>query len=128
MGLWQQMKSGKVTPEKAESRAGFSPEPQTSRKPGEAPGDASAGKKRIKDAIDRISDLWSEIESSGGSIAWEWILRGSHYGMRIQKAEDLIDKIGSRGDPAALASACNAWVSAWRDGIEAWKKKAASGM
>ena len=48
--------------------------------------------------------------------------------MRIQKAEELIDKIGSRGDPAALASACNAWVSAWRDGIEAWKKKAASGM
>ena len=128
MGLWQQMKAGKTPSEREESGAGFSPEPQTSRKPGEAPGDASAGKKRIKDAINRISDLWSEIESSGGSIAWEWILRGSHYGMRIQKAEDLIDKIGSRGDPAALASACNAWVSAWRDGIEAWKKKASSGM
>ena len=120
------MKSGKITPEREESKAGFSPEPQTGGKPEEAAGDGIAGKKRIKDAIDRISDLWSEIESSGGSIAWEWILRGSHYGMRIQKAEDLINKIGSRGDPAALASACNSWVSAWRDGIEAWKKKASS--
>ena len=114
--------------EREESEAAFSPETQTGGNLEKEPGDAIAGKKRIKDAIDRISDLWSEIESSGGSIAWEWILRGSHYGMRIQKAEDLINEIGSRGDPAALASACNAWVSAWRDGIEAWKKKAASGI
>ena len=126
MGLWQQMKSGKITPEREGSEAGFSPETQTGGKPEEAADDGIAGKKRIKNAIDRISDLWSEIESSGGSIAWEWILRGSHYGMRIQKAEELKDKIGSRGDPAALASACNSWVSAWRDGIEAWKKKASS--
>ncbi len=128
MGLWQQMKSGKTPSEREESEAAFSPETQTGGNLEKEPGDVSAGKKWIRNAIDRISDLWSEIESSGGSIAWEWILRGSHYGMRIQKAEELIDKIGSRGDPAALASACNAWVSAWRDGIEAWKKKAASGM
>jgi uncharacterized protein (DUF927 family) len=29
---------------------------------------------------------------------------------------------GGKGDPAALASACNAWVATWSDGIEAWKK------
>ena len=128
MGLWQQMKSGKTPSDVGETRAAFSAEIQTDGNLGKVSGNGIAGKKRIKDAIDRISDLWSEIESSGGSIAWEWILRGSHYGMRIQKAEDLINEIGSRGDPAALASACNAWVSAGRDGIEAWKKKAASGM
>ena len=91
-------------------------------------GDVAAGKALIRKTIDRISEAWSEVEHSGGSVAWEWILRGSHHGTKIQKAEDLINTIGSRGDPAALASACNAWVSAWRDGIEAWKKKAASGM
>ena len=62
------MKSGKITPEKEESRADFSPEPQTSRNPEEAAGDGSAGKKRIKSAIDRISDLWHGNGFSGDPI------------------------------------------------------------
>jgi ATP-dependent DNA helicase RecG len=37
-------------------------------------------------------------------------------------AEEQVDDIRSKGDPAALLSACNAWVAAWHDEIEAWKK------
>ena len=119
MSLWAEVTRGS---RKADSR------PSPTRIPETKMADVAAGKALIRKTIDRISEAWSEVEHSGGSVAWEWILRGSHHGIRIQKAEDLIDKIGSRGDPEALALACNAWLSAWRDGIEAWKKKASSGI
>jgi hypothetical protein len=89
-------------------------------------GDSTAGKALIHEAVLRIADLWNAIETSGGSIAWEWILRGSPHGPKIQQAEDRVNAIGSRGNPAALKSACEAWVFAWREGIEAWKRRLAA--
>jgi hypothetical protein len=87
------------------------------------PSDPTAGKVLIRQAVYQIADLWNAIEHTGGSIAWEWILRGSLHGRLIGAAEDQVNAIGSRGDPAALAAACDAWVSAWREGIEAWKRQ-----
>lgn len=81
------------------------------------------GLEKMRQAWQRISDLWDEIESSGGSIAWEWILRGSLHGPKIQAAEDRINQIGSRGDPAALTAACDGLVNTWREGIEGWKRR-----
>jgi len=84
------------------------------------------GKALILLTLHQISDVWGEIGPCGGSIAWEWILRGSPHGPKIRAAEDRVNAIGSNGNPVALAAACDAWVSAWRDGIEGWKK--ANGM
>ena len=112
MALWQQLKTGNIVPEVDEDvTMGLYTEIN-----------ATAGKGVINNAIQQISKMWDEVEHSGGAIAWEWILRKSHHGARIQKAEERVDTIGSTGDPAALVSACKAWVAAWRDGIEAWKK------
>jgi hypothetical protein len=112
MALWQQLKAGNIVPEVDEDvTMGLSTEINV-----------TAGKDVINNAIQQISKMWDEVEHSGGAIAWEWILRKSHHGARIRKAEERVDTIGSKGDPAALASACNDWVAAWRDGIEAWKK------
>lgn len=86
------------------------------------PRDREPGLERMRQTWREISSLWSEIETSGGSLAWEWILRGSPHGAKIQAAQGQVDAIGSQGNPAVLASACDAWVSAWRDGIEGWKK------
>ena len=83
--------------------------------------DPAAGKALIRETLHQIADAWSEIEHSGGSIAWEWILRGSPHGPRIRAAEDKVNRIGSKGDPTELKSACTAWISSWREGIEAWK-------
>ena len=85
------------------------------------PGDQSTGKEMMRQTLTNIADLWSEIDASGGSIAWEWILQGSTHGARIRQAEDRMNAIGSRGNPAALKTACDAWQNAWREGIEAWK-------
>ena len=80
------------------------------------------GLEKMRQAWQRISDLWDEIESSGGSVAWEWILRGSPHGAKIRAAEDRVNAVGSQGDLAALAAACDGLVNAWREGIEDWKK------
>lgn len=84
--------------------------------------DREPGLEKMRQAWQRISDLWDEIESSGGSVAWEWILRGSPHGPRIQAADDRVNAVGSMGDPAALAAACDGLVNAWREGIEGWRK------
>jgi hypothetical protein len=81
------------------------------------------GKALIRETLNRIADAWSEIEHSGGSPAWEWILRSSSHGNLIRQAEDRVDAIGSRGDPAVLKAACDAWLLAWSDGIEAWERR-----
>jgi hypothetical protein len=54
-------------------------------------------------------------------------LRGNGYstaritGALIRKAEDRVNAIGSKGNYDELASACNAWLAAWREGIRNWK-------
>ena len=80
------------------------------------------GKGMIDDAVEQISRLWEEVDHSEGTTAWEWIMRRSHHGGIIRGAEERVDIVGSGGDPDELASACNTWVAAWRNGIEAWKK------
>ena len=70
----------------------------------------------------QIADAWDMTEPSEGDNAWEWILRGSKHGGLIEAAEDHMNAIGSQGDPAALRAACEAFVTAWRDGIAAWKR------
>ena len=70
----------------------------------------------------QIADAWDMTEPSEGDNAWEWILRGSKHGRLIEAAEDHMNAIGSQGDPAALRAACEAFVTAWRDGIAAWKR------
>lgn len=84
--------------------------------------DRISGKAKINDAIHQISKLWDEVEHSGASVAWEWILRGSLHGARIRQADARVDAIGSKSDQTALQSACDSWVTAWQEGIKAWKK------
>jgi hypothetical protein len=88
--------------------------------------ESDPGKVLINETLNQIADAWCEIENSGGSFAWEWILRGSPHGAEIRKAEDNVNAIGSKGDPRTLAAACDAWVSTWRTGIEAWERKLAT--
>jgi hypothetical protein len=123
LGLWQELTATKAEPEISKNPAGSSPEICSvgmSENRGE---DRISGKAKINDAIQRISKLWDEVEHSGASVAWEWILRGSLHGARIRQAEARVDAIGSKGDQAALLSACNSWVTAWQEGIIAWRKK-----
>jgi hypothetical protein len=81
------------------------------------------GKTIIQEAVDKISELWDAIENSGGSAAWDWIIKESPYRKEIQESEDNVNRIGSAGDLVKLRAACAAWVSAWRQGIEAWKMR-----
>jgi hypothetical protein len=114
MGLWQEMKSGNP----AVSRAVSADSDRIESGP--------AGRTLIDRTAQRIAERWQEIEDCGGSMAWEWILRGSPHGEKIGAAEDRVNAIGSRGDPSSLAAARDAWVNAWREGIETWKLKAHS--
>lgn len=82
----------------------------------------SAGKRLIRETLDQIAAAWEKIERCEGDLVWEWILRGSHHGELIHQAENRVDAIGSRGDKVALKAACDAWLLAWRDGIEDWKR------
>lgn len=110
MSLWAEVKRGSTKPTGEPARM---PEP----------GNQATGKDLIRQTLKKIADLWTEIEASGGSIAWEWILQGSTHGARIRQAEDRVNAIGSRGNPASLKAACDAWQFAWREGIEAWKRR-----
>ena len=112
MGLWAETKVGAAKP------AALGADPRAKRSV-----EQQAGKEIIRQALNRISSLWDQIETSGGSIAWEWILRGSPHGPVIRAAEGQVDRIGSKGDPAALQSACDAWVASWREGIEGWGRQ-----
>ena len=81
------------------------------------------GLEKMRQAWRQISDLWDQVEAEGdGNSAWEWILRGSQHGHKIRVAEDRVDKVGSRGDPAELTAACFGLVNAWREGIDGWKR------
>ncbi len=122
MGLWQELTAAKVEPEIAENLASSSVEICSAGMSESMGKDRTAGKEKIRDAIQQISKSWDEVEHSGGSLAWEWILRGSLHGARICQAEARVDAIGSKGDQTALQSACDSWVTAWQEGIKAWKK------
>ena len=63
--------------------------------------------------VNGIYQIGGIIEIDGEAV--------NEFGILMQPHED--DEV----DPKALALACNAWLSAWREGIEAWKKKASSG-
>lgn len=60
------------------------------------------------------------METTGGSLAWEWIFNCSHHGALIRLAEDRVNAVGSKGNREALESACAAWLAAWREGIPGW--------
>lgn len=51
-----------------------------------------------------------------------WIQNHTIHGPAINEAEAQVNRIGSRGDPMALQKACDAWVEAWREAIEEWRK------
>jgi hypothetical protein len=121
VGLWQQIKSGQVSSEQSEIPTGAPVEdPAFSAVDGNG-SDAVTGKALIARTVDQIAEMWNEVELSGGSIAWEWILHASHHGDLIRQAEYRVNAIGSRGAHNALAAACNAWLAAWREGIQNWK-------
>jgi hypothetical protein len=64
----------------------------------------TVGAMDMESAIQQISKMWDEVEHSGGAIAWDWILRRSYHGAKLRRAEERVDTIGSKGQPAALAS------------------------
>jgi hypothetical protein len=119
--LWQRMKSGQT--ECTTLDPASVPGESGSADCGFAAGKSSptAGKVLIERTAHRIAELWNEVESSGGSVAWEWILRESVHGPKIRRAEARVDAVGSEGDQAALASACGVWLAAWGDAILEWK-------
>ncbi len=123
MGLWQQIKSGRIECEgsviPAEANKGIR---DIDARDGQR-SDVGAGKALIARTVHQIAELWNKVETSGGSLAWEWIVYGSHYGPLIRQAEDRVNAIGSKGDHNALESACNAWVAAWREGIHEWMSR-----
>ena len=123
MAIWQQLKAGKIVPEMEEDAAvGLHPKINFVADCEHAQSNVLTGKGMIDDAVEQISRLWEEVDHSEGTTAWEWIMRRSHHGGIIRGAEQRVDIVGSGGDPDELASACNTWVAAWRNGIEAWKK------
>lgn len=121
MGLWRQMKAGKGTATDESVSANVLGEKERAGTDSRIPADMATGKLLVNRGANRIAELWSEVEGAGGSVAWEWILRGSNKGIQILQAEDRVNAAARRGDCAALASACDAWVSAWHNGIEGWK-------
>jgi len=108
MGLWQEMKAEQET---------ASPNVQTSLSP-----ERQAGKKIIADAVQKIIQMWAEIEPGLAPSAWDWIQVSSH-GSRIRAAEDRVNEIGSAGNRASLLMARNAWVGAWRKAIADWQQR-----
>ena len=123
MAIWQQLKAGKIVPGIGVDAA-IGLHTKISSGPDYEPAQSNVltGKGMIDDAVEQISKLWDEVDHSEGTTAWEWIMRRSHHGGIIRGAEERVDIVGSGGDPDALLSACNSWVAAWRNGIEAWKK------
>ncbi len=123
MGLWQQIKSGQITSEQSEITTGAPVEDCAfNTVDGKGP-DAVTGKALIARTVHQMAELWNKVETSGGSLAWEWIVHGSHHGPLIRQAEDRVNTSGSKGDHNALDSACNAWVAAWREGIQEWMSR-----
>ena len=123
MAIWQQLKAGKIVPEiDGDVAIGLHTNISSGADCEHAPSNLLTGNGMIDEAVEQISRLWDEVDPSEGTTDWEWIMRRSHHGGIIRGAEQRVDIVGSGGDPDARLSACNAWVAAWRNGIEAWKK------
>ena len=120
MGLWQQIKSGQIAFEGPTIPAAASSGMVNFGADDRQQSDVTAGKALIACTVHQISELWNKVETSGGSLAWEWIVYGSHHGPLIRQAEDWVNAIGSKGGHNALEPACNAWVAAWREGLQEW--------
>lgn len=117
MGLWQQIKSGQIACEESEIPAGVTGGIRSFSTDDRERWDVAAGKALIARTVHQIVELWNEVETSGGSLAWEWIFNSSRHGVGIHQAEDRVNAVGSRGNHEALKSACNVWLAAWREGI-----------
>ncbi len=127
MGLWQQIKSGQIACEESEIPAGATNRIGSFSTDNREPWNVAAGKALIGRTIHQIAELWNEIETSGGSLAWKWIVHGSPHGDLIRQAEDRVNAVGSKGDRKALAMACEGWLAAWRRGIQNWKRSSGLG-
>jgi hypothetical protein len=123
MGLWQQIKSGQIAYEESETPAGATNGIGSFSTDTREPWNAAAGKALIARTVHQIVELWNEVETKGGSLAWQWIVHGSPHGPLIRQAEDRVNVVGSKGDRNALALACDAWLAAWRSGIRDWKHR-----
>ncbi len=123
MGLWQQIKSGQIACEESEIPAGATGGICSFSTDDREQWNVAAGKALIARTALQISDMWNEVETSGGSLAWEWKVHGLPHGPLIRQAEDRVNGIGSKGDPNTLALACNAWLAAWCNGIQEWKRR-----
>jgi hypothetical protein len=121
VGLWQQIKSGQIVCEELEIPTEANGGSRSFYTDDREQWDIAAGKALIARTVHQISDLWNEVETSGGSLAWEWIFNCSHHGALIRLAEDRVNAVGSKGKREALESACAAWLAAWQDGICGWK-------
>ena len=112
MGLWQQIKSGQIACEESEIPGGATGEVSSFSTDNPDRWDVAAGKALIARTVHQIAELWNEVETNGGSLAWEWIFTYSHHGALIRLAEDRVNAVGSRGKREALESACAAWLAA----------------
>ncbi|MBZ5498897.1 MAG: hypothetical protein LAP85_21070 [Acidobacteriia bacterium] len=121
MGLWQQIKSGQITSEQSEIPTGAPVEDHAFSTVDDKGSDVVTGKALITRTVYQIAEMWNEVETSGGSLAWDWIFNGSRHGALIRQAEDRVNAVGSSGEHRALETACSDWLAAWRDGIDGWK-------
>jgi hypothetical protein len=122
VGLWQQIKSGQIACEESETPAGATGGVRSFIPDNRERSDIVTGKALIARAVHQIAELWNEVETNGGSLAWEWIFNNSHHGALIRQAEDHVNAVGSKGKREALESACAAWLAAWQEGIRDWNK------
>jgi hypothetical protein len=120
VGPWQQIKSGQIACEELEIPGGATGGIRGFSTDDREQWDVAAGKALIARTVHQIAELWNEVETSGGSLAWEWISNGSHHRALIRLAEDRVNAVGSKGKREALESACAAWLAAWREGIRDW--------
>ena len=126
MGLWQQLRACEISSGESEIPTVVADKSRSCGASTDQASDAAAGKALIAHTVHQIAELWNEVEASGGSLAWEWIVHGSRHGRLIRRAEDLMNAVGSKGNHNALDSACDAWLTAWRAGIQNWKRRSST--
>ncbi len=72
----------------------------------------------IHQTVFHIAAIWNR-EVGDSDAGWNWI-KLSDYGKAIHRAEEDVNQIGSKGDPARLRDACQHWLAAWVAAIKAW--------
>lgn len=73
MGLWQQIKSGQIACEGSGIPAAANGGIRNFDAGDRQQSDVAASKALIARTVHQIGELWNKVETSGGSIAWEWI-------------------------------------------------------